>query len=475
MLSRGRKKSIAEQKESALNISIKEGVVEKFSFGLGHSFITNFALALKASSLHIGLLSSFSGLLPQLVQPLSNKLMEKYSRKSILANFIFIETLFWIPISIIAFLFWRGYLQNSAIYLVIIFYILLVIFRNLGYPAWFSWMGDLVPKNERGKYFSKRNLIVGIIEIFSTILGIIVINSFEKKNLLLVGLGIFFLISCLFRFFSYLLIKRQYEPPFRLEKKSSFFFWQFVKRYDNFGKFAVFQGAFYFAIMFASPFFTVYMIRKLGFSVATSVAISLCGSLFYLLFLPLIGKISDKYGNLKLLYIASFSFALSPILWTISKNPFWLGIGPQIFIGLANAAWAISFTNFSYDAVSPKHRGLCISYTNILIGIGTFLGSLLGGFLLSYEPIFKINLFFVVFVISAVLRLSVALFFLSKIKEEKKVNKMNIVSLHLSHPFRTIYSEIGLIDKISKNQYSQGLKIWQDSDKYVLSKKSKRS
>ena len=452
---------ISPKQKRAFQISTEEGAVDRVAVGFGQGFITNFALALKANSFHIGILSSVPSLLYHLIQPYSSRSMETASRKKIVSRAALFEAILWIPLAILSFLFWKGWIQSSAIYITIILYMLLNIARGSGYPVWFSWMGDLVPEKIRGRYFSKRDLNVGLVEISATLIGITLINSFEKKGYLLIGLGIFFLISSTFKLLSYFLILRQYEPRFILEKKAEFSFLDFIKRYDNFGKFAVYMGVFYFALMVASPFFMVYMVRELEFSTAASVGIMMMGSIFYLLFLPLIGKFSDKYGNLKLLYLANISFAIAPLTWMISKNPVVLGIIPQIFIGLANAALTISFTNFTYNAVSQKHRGLCASYTNILIGIGTLIGSLVGGAILNYvdSEVIVINIFFAVFVLSAFLRATTAFYFLPKLKE-KKFRRIPALSASLTHQFRAIQTEAAWINEVGKKNYAEGLKVW---------------
>jgi MFS family permease len=232
------------------------------------------------------------------------------------------------------------------------------------------------------------------------------------------------------------------------------------------------MGVFYFALMIASPFFMVYMVKELKFSTATSVGIMIMGSIFYLIFLPLVGKFSDKYGNLKLLYLANISFAVAPLTWMISKNPIVLGLIPQLFIGLANAALTISFTNFTYNAVSQKNRGLCVSYTNILSGIGILIGSLSGGAILNYSSskTLALNIFFAVFILSSLLRAIAAFYFLPKLKE-KKFKRIPALSANLTHPFKTVQAEIGWIDKIGSSRYTQGLKIWENSKNYVLRKK----
>tara|TARA_Y100000034_G_C6793957_1_gene355695 strand:- start:395 stop:982 length:588 start_codon:yes stop_codon:yes gene_type:complete len=195
------------------------------------------------------------------------------------------------------------------------------------------------------------------------------------------------------------------------------------------------------------------MLQELGFSYVSFMAVTISASVFYLLFSPLIGKFSDRFGNVKLFYIANFALVLTPILWTIFKSPIYLIIFPQLIAGIATAAFIISTTNFTYDSVSPQRRGICITYTNLLGGIGMFLGPLLGGALLNFWHPTSLNPFFFIFFIAAGARLLAGIIFLPRIKDERKVKKLPSrppLSIDLTNPFRIIQSEIGWFTKIFK-------------------------
>ena len=166
------------------------------------------------------------------------------------------------------------------------------------------------------------------------------------------------------------------------------------------------------------------------------------GSIFYLIFTPLAGKFSDKYGNVKLLVIGNLLFAITPLLWVFLKAPIALIFLPQLISGIANAAFILSFTNFSYDYLSKEERGAGIAYANVLSGVGVFLGSIVGGFLLNYLKSPMFSKFFFVFFLAAFLRAAVAIIFLSKIKENKKVKTLPSMHISLLHPFKTVNAEI---------------------------------
>jgi len=445
--------SESELKKKSLDVSIKEGSAASFSAGVANSYLTPYALALNAQPIHIGLLSSLSGLLSPLAQFFGSKLIGKYHRKKIVLAFVLLQALTWLPIAALAYLYFKGAATNYLLYSLIILFTIVSIFGSLSYPAWFSWMGDIVPKDKKGKYFSKRNLVTGIVEISAVLVGLAILGPLEKKGYAIMGFGILFFLAFLFRLVSYIFFSQQYSPArFKIGRENHISTSTLLKQNKNFKKFSLYQAIFHIAIMIASPFFAVYMLQDLQFSYPMYISVVLSSTIFYLLFLPLAGKFSDKYGNLKLMYISNFAFILGPLLWLIFKTPLTIIIFPQIVSGIANAAFVIAFTNFTYNTVKPKYLGAGVAHLNIMVGIGTFIGSIIGGIILKYISIFDlpINSFFIVFIIASIFRLLVAISFLPIIKEEKKAKRIPQVHISLTHPFKAIQTEIGWLKNIFK-------------------------
>jgi len=429
-------------KERALKRSIAEGSLHEVGTGASVSFITPFALTIGGNSFHIGILSAVSALFSPIGQLHGSRLMEKHSRKKILLRVKMLQIMLWLPIIVLAYLSFRGVVEFYLPWLLVLFYSLFIYFAGVGHVAWFSWMGDIVKAEERGRYFSRRNRIVGIIGLATFIAGAFVLDYFETKGLLLLGFSILFLFSLVFREASRRMMMKIFNPEFRVKKGYYFSFRDFIKRYDNFGKFAFFHAFFNLAIMIASPFFAVYMLRDLGFNYVTFTIVSLSSTVFYLIFTPLAGKFSDEYGNVKLLYISGFLFPLAPLFWIFLKEPVSLIFIPGLITGIANAAFIIGATNFTYDSVKQQKRGLCVAYTSLLTGIGIFFGSLIGGVFVEYLPVHFMKPILFVFLVSAVFRALVALFYLPQIKEERKTERIDGLSADVLHPFRTIHSDV---------------------------------
>lgn len=441
-------------RKRALNISTKDGAASASSVALGDNYISLFALELKAQPFTIGIISALAGLLGPLAQLFSNYLMQHDSRKNIARRTAFLQGLLWIPLALIAVLYWRGIAQPLMLPLLILCYALIVIAAGMLYPAWFSWMGDLVKPEERGKYFSRRTRIAESVALSLFLISGFVLDAFKTSGKVLLGFALFFIAASIARFITYLLLSKQYEPRFTLRKSSYFSFVAFLRRMDNYGKFAVSYALFNFAIMIASPFFTVYMRQELQFSYTFIVLITLSSSVFYLLFTPFVGRFSDRFGNRNLFYLAAVLFSLNPLLWIFITNPWGLVFLPQLIVGLANAALMIGIVNFTYDAASPQHRSLCVTYTNILAGIGTVAGSLLGGFLLSIHLPFA-QPFVIVFSLAALLRLAIPLFFIRKLKEVRKVEPLHTPNISILHPFRTFSGELHWIRSLMHEKQTQ--------------------
>jgi len=419
------------EKEKTMKLSIKEGSFASIMYGLGDYYIIPYALALNANNFQIGLLKSFSGLLPPISQLYGSKLMEKFSRKRIILTYISLQALTWLPIIFLSLLFWKSLLVSYLPYFLIAFYTLYAIFGSIATPAWFSLLGDIVPDNIRGKYFGKRNRITGAVGLVSTLTAAFLLDFFKTKGYVLIGFSILFFLASIARLISAYYFKKHYQPKFKQKKKFYFSFLQFlkgVKKY-NFTKFSVFASCMHFSIMIASPFFAVYMLDKLGFSYTTFMFITLSSSIANILLMPIWGKFSDKYGRKETMLLSTVLISIMPILWLFSSSPYYLLL-PNIIGGIGWAGFSLASFNFIYDSTGPEKRALCVSYYNILLGIGTFIGSALGGLILQGIPLLDLtmNKFFVVFFISALLRGLTSMIFLPHIKEVRKVRKFHPIT-----------------------------------------------
>ena len=419
------------KKAAARTISVKEGCTYSVMDGFALRNVTPYALALGASNAHIGFLSSIPSLIGNIGQLWTSKAMERYPRKRIVITGVLLQALMWLPLLGVGALYFIFHITNTWIPIAIIaIYTLLILFGAFIGPVWMSWMNDLVRTNA-GAYYGRRNRITGIVALVAALIGGLVLDYFKQYNLL-IGFVVLFGIAWIVRSFGGYLFTKQYEPRFKHEEGYFFSIKDFVKRmrHNNFGRFAIFDAAMSFAVAIGSPFCAVYMLSNLHFGYFTYTLVTFGGATAQLLFMPAWGKFADRYGNMKVMRMTGLLVPLVMFLWALAgvvNNYAPLLIVPflmltDFFSGFSWAGFNLSTTNFLYDAVTRQRLSLCAAYTNILNGLGTFLGAILGGFLATMHagPL-GINAVIFVFIISGIGRYVAAIWMRKKVQEVKPV------------------------------------------------------
>ena len=425
---------IAEKIDSSLHGSIKEGSYAATMGGFGISYLSPYAIAMNATSAQVGLLSALASLVPSIVQLKSSKLIEKYSRKKIAVRGAFLEALMFLPVILVGILFFLGIAQQYMVWGLIIFVALLYGFGGAIHPAWFSWMGSLVPEDKRGKYFSRRNRVTGFFSIVSLIIGALVLDYSKTLGFVMVGFGILFFLAFLARAYSAKLLKEQYEPRLKIRKRDYFSFKQFFKKAPEtpFGRFAIYSSVMKLVVSIAGPFWAVYMLRNLGFSYVWFMALTVSATIFQLVFYPMLGKFSDKFGNIKLLKTASLFIFLTPLAWVLSSVlplgglslKIYLLFIPQLIGGFAWAGFNLSTNNYIYDSVKRGKQGFGSAYFNFMSGLGMFLGAGIGS-LIALMNISFMNPLLFIFLISGVCRFLVFIIGTRYLKEVRHVKEFS--------------------------------------------------
>ncbi|MBI2546439.1 MFS transporter [Candidatus Woesearchaeota archaeon] len=409
--------------EKSLNTTIKDAMASSVMQGLTQSYIIPFALALKASNTIIGLLASFPELIGaffQLFEPALLKLIK--SRKKIMVAAAFLQAIVWIPILLIP------YIANGNTWLLLALITLQAGIGALVVPVWNSILGDLVPSNQRGEFFGKRNRFVGLATFIATFAAGLILNYFQPRNVF-VGFTILFSLAIIFRFTSAYFKSRIYEPPFTPNIKNEFSLLDFTRQmtHTNYGMFVLFITSFKFAAHIASPFLAVYMLQDLHFSYFLFMSLTALEVISSFLFLGIWGKTIDKLGTRRVMLISSLLIPWIPILWVFSTKIWWLVL-VQLFSGAVWAGFNLAASNFVFDAVRPENRIRCIAYYNFYVAIGLLAGASLGSYLLYHlRDALLLSAIPAVFVISGVLRLVMALYFAPKLKE------VRLIELPLGH------------------------------------------
>lgn len=309
----------------------------------------------------------------------------------------FIHRLLWIPIALIPLILPSEY-KNLRIWLVTILITLSSSANSVAGICFWSWMGDLVPKQIRGSFFSKRTMIS---TISSAIIGLAVgrlldlVNNFTGFAIILIVIALFGACDILcFCFVSHpaMITITEKQPIKEL----------FIEPFknSNYMRFVTFVSVWNFGVNIAGPFFNVYMLEHLKMSYFTLVIFAqVGGNLITILFIRFWGKLVDRYGNRPVMTICcSITFFL-PFLWFFATpQNYWIILFINLLSGLFWPGFDMTCANQSVWLAPDKNRSMHIAvYALITSLIGIAAAYICGGFIMQFSrPLFEhLNLPFV--------------------------------------------------------------------------------
>jgi MFS family permease len=417
--------------ELTLQHSLKDSGAFAVMAGIGETYLSAFALFLGAGTAQIGLLSSVPPMLASLAQIFSAWLGHAIGhRKRIILTGAVIQCLAWLPILSLPLLF-----PDYAVPLLIIAVVIYYVGANLSAPQWSSLMGDIVPRRKRGRFFGMRTRLITALTFLSLMAGGLILHLFTERDQTLYGFVLLFLVAIIARSVSIYHLARMHDPGGHvsaMELPASREWWTRL-RTSNFVRFSLFFALMQFAVAIASPFFTVYLLRDLEFSYLQFTAITGAAVLAQFLTLTQWGRISDVFGNRRILSVSGLIIPLLPILWTFSTSTWYLVV-TQALSGFCWAGFSLSAGNFLYDIIKPGRRLTYMAMHNVLASLAVFAGALLGGLLGAAMPD-RIALFgldwqwasplYGIFILSTVVRLIVVATFIPQLKEVRAVRPIS--------------------------------------------------
>lgn len=414
-----------ELKHHSRRLSIKEGIYNSIKISLGEHYIRPFAIAINSSNSLVALITSITGIFGPISQIFGSKTIGKRSRKKVISRSVLIESFSWLLISLIGALYILDIKREILPLALIIIFSISTFFTNYGYPAWFSLMGETVDKNNRGRWFSKRTTISSFILVLFSVGAAFGLEYLKGKGYPHLGFIILFFIAFISRLGCSALLMKQYEKELKKKEEKENLI-SFLKKLNNtdFGKFVLFRGILAASMSLTSSLIAIYLLRYLGLDYISYILISLAGTIFSVFLLNFWGKIADKYGNYKVLSITSLFIPLTPILWILSPSKIYLFFIPALIGGVSWAGFLMASSNYIYLNTSKKNQGTYISYLNLVIGMGIFLGAIISAFLLENLKTDWIEPLILIFIIGFLLRAITISYWMPKLKDDQMEKKL---------------------------------------------------
>lgn len=420
---------------------LKNGIWWSAADAFTTPFIIPLALVMGASNLIVGFVNSLQNLGLLLSQVPGSELVWILHKRRALNNACeFVAKSSWLLIVAVPFL-----PPESWLTVLLVAVSISSFFVNMSYPAWSSFIADVIPKAFRARYLANRSMWMGFVSIIITLAVGFYLDMFPKGDLS--GFSSIFLFGFFAGMVAIFYFSRIRGSKLRLPEHHMR---DYLRIGGNFKKYLIFMSYFNFAYMIASPFFAVYMLENLRMSYGDYVMFTAIAAFAGLVSQKRWGKVIDKLGERPTMFIAIVGAAFVPFLY-IFINPYnmFLLVPVQILSGIAWAGVGLVNFNMFLDTTEADKRIVQTADYNIITTIPMIIAPVIGGYI-AQNVTFVLSGIPLVFLIATILRLS-SLSLLKKVKEphvERDYAPEYVFRVFVSiHPVRGLLHEVRAIDK----------------------------
>lgn len=351
-----------------------------YSFGTGmvSPFTGAYAVKLGASPSDMGWFQSSANISNNVMQIFWGMLSDKLKRRIPFIVFgSLIVAILWIPMMFVA----------NATQLII----LLAVQALLGSmitPAWTALIGDIVPSLKLGRINANINLWATIGSLAATLIsGVIMINmGVQPHEMFFIPL----IIASACGIISSVAMTRVKEGKNggKINLKENLVYdvfkvFSYARKSPDFIRYCFVEGTFQFFMSICWPLMSITQINVLNASMLDIALFTVVQAIMTIIFQGWAGRLADKIGRKPLIVIFRFSLLTVPLAYAFSPNMNVL-IAISAFWGISNALGQASMTAYLLDMAPEEHRGSFAATFNFVVGITSFFGSLIGGYLSDY-------------------------------------------------------------------------------------------
>ncbi|MDW8105961.1 MAG: MFS transporter [Armatimonadota bacterium] len=400
------------------------------------AFQIGLARYLGANDLWIGIIASVPSLAGALQILTAYFADTTPSRKQLVLRYAFYSRVPFVVIALLPFL-------SASLPRLELFAALLIgsaILGSFAGPAFLAWLSDLVPPDHRGRYFGKRNMILGLVSAASALPPALFLDwAIEQARWsAAIPFGILYGLGALFLFLSLWALSKMPEAPRTpVQPRGWRGVWEFYReplRTPNFRLLLGFNAFFVWGQMIAGQFFTVYMLEQLRMPYLMVQLTALVAALVSSLAMPVWGYLADKFGNKPLLALSVWGVTFLPLVWMLTDPArYWWSVavvfGIQLLAGWFWAGVGLTQFNLNVAVAPPEQRavymGALSAISALMGGMAAFVGGALMEAIKPFVP--DPTRFFVLFGCASLFRL-LALPWLRAIREPQERSMRYVLS-----------------------------------------------
>jgi len=367
-----------EQKEVSLKPLYARSVVNSLGAGMVNPFMGAYAIKLGASESDMGWFQSASNISNNVMQVFWGRLSDRIKRRIpfIILGTLIMSTL-WIPMIFV----------TNATQLILLI-ALQALIGSMATPAWTALIGDLVPSTKLGRANASINLWASIGSVIATIASGIVMLSVGGSPQEMMFIPLLIAAACgITSCVAMLRIKEKKNgEKLNLRKQFTSDFLntlRYAKKHSQFVRYCYVVGVFEFFMSICWPLIARTQVDVLNATMLHIALLSVVQSIVTIAFQSWAGKITDTIGRKPALLIFRLTLITVPLAYAFAPNIEIL-IVVGAFWGMTMALGNAAVTAYLLDIAPEEHRGSFTAVFNLMIGVTTFFGSLIGGYLSAY-------------------------------------------------------------------------------------------
>lgn len=367
--------------------------------GTGETYLPAFVLALTSSELACGLVASvplIAGAFLQLVSPYLVRHVRSYRRWVVLCAVVqaaallllclvaTVESLPVIAVFALASFYWGAGMAGA--------------------PAWNTWVGALVPRRLRARFFARRTRL-GQLGLFASFLVAgIALQIGSKLGYPMTAFALVFLAAVGSRFLSAFYLNQQRDVHsaegdcYSLQLRGLF---RSFKQDAN-GSLLAYLLAAQVGVQISAPYFNPYMLGQLQMSYLQYMFLAATAYAAKIAFLPALGRLADRWGATQVLWTSGLLIAALPAMWLISDKLVYLFV-LQVYSGAIWAGFDLAMLLLFFETISAEKRIAILTIFNLANATAIVLGSLLGGLILAILGPYR-EVYLVIFLVSSIVR-----------------------------------------------------------------------
>ncbi len=344
--------------------------------GMADPYVPVLAVVLGATPIELGWLQAFVNLFPTVMQVPWGKLSDFLGRRIpfLVAGGVLSFSLYFFMIGAV-----------SAWQLIVIVAAQMFI-GSMMVPTWSALVGDVTTVKNRGSVMGKFFAISSLASLIGTLFAGSVIPADDPSAMdfavpfCIAGLS--GIVGSVVLYQVYEVKRRLFASPKRIFTFSlrSFIFISDLTENKYFRNLVALNMTFNFIMSLIWPILVLTYLEVLHaspFEIGIMAVISTAATLF---FQTKVGKLLDVIGPMSQIIISRFAFISVPVVYALATQV-WHIYAINAALGLATAMSNVAFFAYILDVAPSEKKGEYFAVYNTMIGIATFVGSIIGGYL----------------------------------------------------------------------------------------------